>query len=202
MIKKSIYPKTKRITNSNNEIIITEKLDGSNIGFFKLDVELLIATRNNIIKYSELETVKNILYKDLYSWLIINGVYLKDSLNEGSGFFGEWLGMGKLKYNDLDKKVYIFAKANINKKFDTYNIFYDSTLFKHSFCTNFIPDFLGIVPPVEILSKFPTISDLDNLYEKYVKKVKRNVEGFVIEYKNSIFKYVRMKNGKLETHKE
>lgn len=38
------------------------------------------------------------------------------------------------------------------------------------------------------------------IYEKYCQKVGRNVEGFVINYNNSIQKYVRMKNGKLAEH--
>ena len=34
----------------------------------------------------------------------------------------------------------------------------------------------------------------------FIKKVNRNVEGFVINYHNIISKYVRMKNGKLQEH--
>lgn len=37
MIKKSIYPKTKRLGKENSVITITEKLDGSNLAFFKKD---------------------------------------------------------------------------------------------------------------------------------------------------------------------
>ncbi len=33
-------------------------------------------------------------------------------------------------------------------------------------------------------------------------KVGRNVEGFIVNYKNIISKYVRMKNGKLQEHHE
>lgn len=36
MIKKQLYPKTKRV-GLKNEVVITEKLDGSNIGFYKLN---------------------------------------------------------------------------------------------------------------------------------------------------------------------
>jgi len=49
MIKKSLYPKTKRLSKNSKKIVVTEKLDGSNIGFFKLNGELVIATRNNIL---------------------------------------------------------------------------------------------------------------------------------------------------------
>ena len=33
MIKKTLYPKTKRVK-FKNKVVITEKIDGSNIGFF------------------------------------------------------------------------------------------------------------------------------------------------------------------------
>lgn len=37
------------------------------------------------------------------------------------------------------------------------------------------------------------------IYPK-TNRVERDVEGFVVNYKNIISKYVRMKNGKLEEH--
>ena len=54
MIKKMIYPKTVRIGNTINSYTITEKLDGSNLVFGKLNGELLICQRNNIYKIEEL----------------------------------------------------------------------------------------------------------------------------------------------------
>ena len=50
------------------------------------------------------------------------------------------------------------------------------------------------------LVNIPNKEQLDSIYEKYQSKVKRNVEGFVINYNNNITKYVRMKNGKLQEH--
>lgn len=114
MIKKTLYPKTKRIQ-YKNRVVITEKLDGSNIGFFKVNGDLIIAQRNNIFLMNELEENKQMLYRGLKGWLDEYGEGLKDKLMEGSGFFGEWIGMGKIKYPDLDKKVYMFAKANYVK---------------------------------------------------------------------------------------
>lgn len=201
MIKKSLYPKTKRVSNNNKPIVITEKLDGSNIGFFRLENELLIATRNNIIMLSEIEDVKAILYKGMYQWLKDNGEFLKESLLESSGFFAEWIGMGKLKYEDLDKRVYMFAKSNIDNEYNTYNIYYDRELFIYPFKDQTMPEFIDIVPVVEEMRKFPTISDLDLIYDVYKGQVKRDVEGFVVNERNKILKYVRMKNGKLESHR-
>ena len=65
MIKKTLYPKTKRVT-FKNRVVITEKLDGSNIGFFKVNGKLLIAQRNNIISIDEIEENKGMLYQGLY----------------------------------------------------------------------------------------------------------------------------------------
>ena len=38
---------------------------------------------------------------------------------------------------------------------------------------------------------------LDNIYKEYTEKTNRPVEGFVINYRDIISKYVRLKNGKL-----
>lgn len=64
MIRKTLYPKTKRVL-FKNKVVVTEKLDGSNIGFFKVKGELLIAQRNNIFKMSEMEENKGMLYQGL-----------------------------------------------------------------------------------------------------------------------------------------
>ena len=113
MIKKSIYPKTKRL-GSLKDIIITEKLDGSNLAFFKKDGVVYIATRNNILNTKEdLIENKNILYKGMQGWLDENLSKLEENLFEGAVVCGEWIGMGKLKYPHLDKRFYMFAKANL-----------------------------------------------------------------------------------------
>lgn len=65
MIKKTLYPKTKRVL-YKNRVTITEKLDGSNIGFFKVNGKLLIAQRNNIFNIDELEENKGMLYNGLF----------------------------------------------------------------------------------------------------------------------------------------
>lgn len=198
MLKKTLYPKTKRVK-LENKVVITEKLDGSNIGFFKVNGELIIAQRNNIFLISELEENKQKLYRGLMAWLEEHGEDLKNKLIEGSGFFGEWMGMGKLKYPDLDKKVYMFAKANYDKG-EIKNLYYEHELFKYPFENQQIPEYVGIVPVVEERSYYPNIEELNYIYENY--KVDRNVEGFIIAQNNNVNKYVRMKNGKLQDHHE
>lgn len=202
MIKKEIYPKTKRVSCSENKVYITEKLDGSNLVFFKKNDELYIAQRRNIININELEEAKEILYKGLYQWLLDNKDYLQEQLINNSAICGEWLGMGKIKYDvgKFDKKWYMFAKANIDEEYNLYNLIYDHELFKYPFINQEIPKFIGIVPEITELMFLPTKEFLDSIYETYTNGVKRDVEGFVVNYKNIIFKYVRMKNGKLEEH--
>ena len=203
MIKKTLYPKTKRVQ-FKNKAVITEKLDGSNIGFFKVNGELVIAQRNNIFLLSEvIENKENrgMLYKGLLCWLEENGKDLEEKLMEGSGLFGEWIGMGKIKYPDIDKKVYMFAKANYEKG-EIKNLYYEHELFIYPFVNQEIPDYIDIVPVVEERDSFPDVDTLDYLYECYKVKVQRNVEGFVVAQNNNVNKYVRMKNGQLQAHHE
>nr|DAI14537.1 MAG TPA: Naegleria gruberi RNA ligase repair, adenylyltransferase, LIGASE [Caudoviricetes sp.] len=202
MIKKEIYPKTKRVSCSGDKVYITEKLDGSNLVFFKKNDELYIAQRKTIININELEEVKDKLYKGLYQWLLDNKDYLQEQLINDSAICGEWLGMGKLKYDvgEFDKKWYMFAKANIDDEYNLYNLIYEHELFIYPFANQEIPNFIGIVPEITELMGLPTKEFLDSIYETYTNEVKRDVEGFVVNYKNIISKYVRMKNGKLEEH--
>lgn len=202
MIKKEIYPKTKRVSCVGDKVYLTEKLDGSNLVFFKKNDKLYFAQRNNIISIDELEEQKGMLYKGLYQWLIVNKDYLQEQLLNNSAICGEWLGMGCLKYNidEFDKRWYMFAKANIDNDYNLYNLIYDHELFIYPFANQEFPKFLGIVPEVQELNVLPNKEHLDSIYEKYTNKVNRSVEGFVINYKNIITKYVRMKNGKLREH--
>ena len=204
MIKKEIYPKTQRLKCSGEKIYITEKLDGSNLVFFKKNDIIHIAQRKKIYTINDIENteIKGIMYKGLYQWLIDNKVILEEELLENSVICGEWLGMGCLKYSvdEFDKRWYMFAKANIDDEYNLYNIIYDHNLFKYSFKNQMIPKFIGVVPEVVELNVLPNKEYLDSIYEKYCKKVNRNVEGFVVNYNNIISKYVRMKNGKLKEH--
>lgn len=202
MIKKEIYPKTKRVSCVGDKVYLTEKLDGSNLVFFKKNDILYFAQRNNIISIDEIEEQKGILYKGLYQWLLDNKEYLQEQLLNNSAICGEWLGMGCLKYNvdEFDKRWYMFAKANVDDDYNLYNLIYDHELFIYPFANQEFPKFLGIVPEVQELNVLPNKDYLDSIYEKYTNKVNRNVEGFVINYKNIVTKYVRMKNGKLREH--
>lgn len=129
------------------------------------------------------------------------GQDLTDRLIEGSGFFGEWIGMGKLKYPELNSKVYMFAKANYVKG-EIRNLYYEHELFIYPFENQEFPEYIGIVPVVEQRSIYPEIDTLNSLYKQYSYDVGRKVEGFVIAQNNNVNKYVRMKNGQLQEHHE
>lgn len=203
MIKKEIYPKTQRVICEGAKIQITEKLDGSNLVIFKLNDDLYIAQRNTIFNCNEInDENKQSLYKGLYQWIEDNMETLYNELHDGSAICGEWLGMGKIKYDvsEFDKRFYMFAKANITEEFDLYNLNYDHELFIYPFASQEIPKFIGVVPVVKEIRNIPNKEQLDKIYEEYTNKEKRNVEGFVVNYDNRITKYVRMKNGKLQEH--
>lgn len=201
MIKKEIYPKTKRVSCSGEQVEVTEKLDGSNLCIFKKEDKLYIAQRKTILSFDELEENKDVMYKGLYQWLSDHKEELNDIRNNAV-ICGEWLGMGKLKYtvDEFDKRFYMFAKANIDEDFNLYNIYYQHDLFIYPFENLIIPKCVGIVPLVYKLEYLPDKDKLDVLYQKYVDKVNRNVEGFVVNTNNTIRKYVRMKNGQLQEH--
>lgn len=201
MIKKQIYPKTKRLSCNGDKVYVTEKLDGSNLVIFKKEENIYIAQRSNIFCLDEIEDSKNIMYKGLYQWLIDNKEVF-DDLHNNSAICGEWLGMGQIKYpvDEFDKRFYMFAKANVDDEFNLYNLIYEHSLFVYPFQSQEIPKCIGIVPEVAELNVIPTKEYLDSIYNKYCQNKKRNVEGFVVNYKNIITKYVRMKNGKLREH--
>lgn len=206
MIKQTLYPKTKRVSCNGDLVTITEKIDGSNLCIFKHNDELYIAQRNNIINVDkELEESKKLVYKGLYQWLMDHKEFLKEELHEGSVICGEWIGMGCLKYSvdEFDKRFYMFAKANVSTENDTIeltNLNYEHSLFIYPFASQTIPSFIGTVPFVKEMNVIPTKEHLDSVYIKYCETVGRNVEGFVVSYKNIISKYVRMKNGQLREH--
>ncbi len=203
MIKKTIYPKTQRVkVDINNICEITEKIDGSNLCFFKLNNIIYIAQRNNIISINEIEENKNLLYKGLYGWLNEYKDFLQNELRETSCLCGEWIGMGKIKYSvdEFDKRFYIFAKANVNENMELYNLRYYHDLFIYPFESLKIPNFIGVVPTAYKIGIIPDKNKLDELYEKYCSKINRKVEGFIVNYENNITKYVRFKNGKPSEH--
>lgn len=206
MIKKELYKKTIRINDDEKKVTLTEKIDGANIGFFRIEDELLIVKKSEIytlFEFKELMVEMNGENKRLSNWLTLYGEELKNSLHNGSGFFGEFLTKKHIKYPSFKNKIHMFAKANleISDEIKLSNVFYDHSLFKFPFIQEEIPDFISVVPIVAELDYYPTVKDLDNIYKTYCKQVNRKVEGFVVEFHDMIRKYVRYKNGKFTKHK-
>lgn len=210
MIKMTLYPKTTRYSENEKGFILTEKLDGSNLGIGKIGEQIYICQRNYVFTLEEVINGIKLEYKGLRNWLVEHGQELKELIYDGSIMFGEWLGMGKISYLHLDKfknRFYMFAKGRINLNNDTLelsNLVYDLDLLHYVFINQEFPEFISRVPLVRGIKDL-SLENLDNLYETYVEKEGRKVEGFVIYDKRSkvIKKYVRYdRNGKLVPHKE
>ena len=178
--------------------------ENGNVGFFDEYKDKLLYNTKSFLngKVEILEEVKGVLYKGLYQWLLDNKDILQSELHEGSAICGEWLCMGQLKYtiDEFDKRWYMFAKARVDDDFKLSDFNYYHENFIYPFESQVVPSFIGIVPEVAELNILPNKDHLDSIYQKYCEKVNRNVEGFVINYRNIISKYVRMKNGKLQEH--
>lgn len=204
MIKLKLYGSTKRV--GTDTIQITEKLDGSNLGIFRIDDKLLIAQRNWVMVYPDDILNKQIMYKGLLDWLDKHGAVLRDSLINYNGVFGEWMGMGRLK-NDDARQFNIFSKGKLRLGDDnTYyvdNMRYDVDNLNYVFNDGIVPDIdsLTFVPVVTTFDTYPDIDTLDALYEDYINVVGRDVEGFIVTVNGgNPRKYVRNKSGSVHPH--
>lgn len=205
LIRKTLYPKTKRLGAEKAVVTITEKIDGSNLSFFKLEDKLYVAQRNNIYSLeeglSDDHFMKNIRYKHLYEWLKLHGETLQEDLQENAVISGEWIAMGKIDYGDVSQRFLQFAKGNLDDDLNLVKLNYNHEYFKWSFKSQSVPAFIGVVPVVSITDKVPTKEQLDLLYEEVAQEQNHPVEGFVVAIGNSnVQKYVRLKNGKLQDH--
>lgn len=203
--KQMLYPKTKRITDKNMLWQVTEKLDGSNLTIFKLNGQLYVGTRNWVFNFDEdIKESKDIDYKGLYGWLVEHKEELLEKLDEYQALFGEWMGMGKLKY-DLPKRFYLFAVGYIsfNEETGKYNVSTIKRDFPYikEFMTGkeSLYDFIGQVNLVDYILSLKE-EKIDKLYDEYSEDIGRNVEGFVLVNMatEEVVKYVRMKDGKLK----
>lgn len=205
IIKRKLYPRTERLGNSTTDVVVTEKLDGSNLAIGKYKGDIYVATRNNIFKardYKE-EEVKRVIYKGFEGWLDEHLDTLEEKVNEGSWMVGEWIGMAHIKY-PFNFTFNMFAKANVEGEMESFRaINYNRNLFKYVFVDQEIPDFIRLVPVVATYPVEPTVEEMDKLYDSYSKEKKEEhqVEGFiVILNERTIKKYVRLKRGALQDH--
>ena len=210
MIKMTLYPKTSRFSENEKGFILTEKLDGSNLGVGKVGEQIYICQRNYVFTLEEIISSAELGYKGLRDWLIEHEQELKELIYDGSIMFGEWIGMGRISYLHLDKfknRFYVFAKGRIklnDDKLELSNLIYDLDLLHYVFTNQEFPEFISKVPFVDRL-KGISVENLDTIYNEYINKENRKVEGFIIYDTRSkiIKKYVRYnRNGQLVPHKE
>lgn len=193
-----LYGKTQRFKEAEITVIVTEKLDGSNLTLFKKDGQLYIAQRRNVFTMDQLDEIG---YKGLKEWIIEHGADLEAEMHEDSAIIGEWLGMSPYR-NQYDSPFQMFAKANITKEYQLINIKYDADKFIYPFQQKIVPDYIGQVPIIGTFNHFLKTEDLDDLYADYIETVDRPVEGFIINILGNIRKYVRAKRGRIEPHVE
>lgn len=187
--KIKLYPRTNRFGSIEEYWEVTEKLDGSNIGFFKRDGELYVAQRNLV--YKAIDAKECSTYPALVDWLVESN--LQELLHDNAIVFGEWLGMGQIGYGKLDntKRFYMFCKGNIDENLIITNITYRRDLLHWSYLDGEFPPLVNLVPLVYRKGSKPNIDKLDELYETYLSEVDRAVEGFVVTDGNTFEKYIR-----------
>lgn len=214
--KKTLYPKTQRISNDAFLWQVTEKLDGSNLTLFRHCGELWVATRNQIFCWDDVESKEDIGYKGLYAWLTEHAEAITNCLGDGQALCGEWIGMGHIKYKDsLQFRFYVFARAAVffDDRHDTFSMIgidRDVSKLKELIDYLGLNSFMGVVPIIfkrSVIDEYDGINklnSLDDMYDSYKESVDRDVEGFIVTnlYTGQPFKYVRQKGNKLEPHQE
>lgn len=83
MIEKKIYGKTQRISGGEHNVVITEKIDGSNLCIYKMDSTIFVAQRNYIFSLDEIvdgDEFKHLLYKGL-EWRVRNMISWAQSIS-------------------------------------------------------------------------------------------------------------------------
>lgn len=203
MIKRTLYPETPRIPEKTVNAIITEKMDGANLTILKCNGELFIAQRNSIFNKDEVFGDGNIGYRGLKGWAREHWEWFDKCLNDNTALCGEWMVETAKSYPPevVHEKFYIFATAKVvpGPNLCDFDYYQEHVGDAFGISTEFLDIiWLKFVPTVARICKFPDKEQLDDIYDAYCKCVGgRKVEGFVINVNNMIFKYVRMKNGKV-----
>lgn len=115
MLKFSKIPRVDKfvsiIENTENDIYVTEKLDGANASFMLEDGELKCFSRNQQL------TPDNGL-RGFYQWVQEN--INPNELVEGYKYYGEWLVQHKIDYKDMMGKFVLFAIRRTTTEFKEY----------------------------------------------------------------------------------
>lgn len=70
MIKMTLYPKTTRFSENEKGFVLTEKLDGSNLGIGKIGEQIYVCQRNYVFTLEEIISGIKLEYKGLKNWLL------------------------------------------------------------------------------------------------------------------------------------
>lgn len=184
-----LYPRTNRTGKEKTNWQITEKLDGSNIGFFVLEGELYVVQRNRVYKAKDVDEYGT--YPALKEFL--ENTSLEKDIYEGTVIFGEWIAQGRLKY-DVDKfgRFHMFAKGRINPAItEVSNLVYRRELLMYAFNNQEIPCYVNLVPFISESDFKPSVETLDYIYDSYLESLDRECEGFIISDGTRVEKYVR-----------
>jgi RNA ligase len=131
----------KKIPRLSKEMVITEKLDGTN-GLIQItaDHELLIGSKS---RWLEISATKNIDNYGFAKWALQNK---EELLKLGVGkHFGEWVGLGiqKRNYNLTDKKFVLFDVHKWNKDNKPNCCEVVPVLYTGTFCTEKIKEVMN-----------------------------------------------------------
>lgn len=96
--------------------------------------------------------------------------------------------MGRIKYPNLDKRLYVFCKARIDFEYNIDKKHYNVKEIDYCFIDMNRPQCLGKVPCIGIFELGDFNKDL--IFNTYNKHVPNTVEGMVICFNNSISKIV------------
>lgn len=205
MVKTSLYGKTKRFNDEKITYIISEKIDGANLGIGKYEGRLYVATRNQVFNDTEFD---KLTYGGLKGYIEEHHDKLVTDLKEGVIVFGEWVGEIKAKndfwkYHDrYNSKFIIFAQAKF-KGSSIENRSNNVGTLPYAFENDVIPNYLPVVEHfIERADELMTIERLDELYDDFIWSWKEGkkfgCEGFVVwdSLTQGIKKYVRQNRKK------
>lgn len=212
MIKTSLYGKTKRFNDGEKiTYVISEKIDGANLGIGKYEGRLYVATRNQVFNDDEFD---KLTYGGLKGYIDEHHDRLLNDLKEGIMVFGKWIGEIKEK-NDIwnyhgryNNKFIIFAQAKF-KGSSIENRSNNILSLLHAFNDGEVPSYLPVVEyRTMVTGRLMGIGTLDALYSGFIgshkaRGVNCKCKGFIIynTFSNGITKYIRMnRKGEMVDH--
>ena len=97
----------------HDEIIVTEKYDGSNVGIAKVNGKIIALTR----KGYEATTSPYKMHHDFNDYVLANKNIFKEIINEGERLCGEWMQQPHgIKYNTKENPIIFFDLFNRKNK--------------------------------------------------------------------------------------